>query len=196
MSKKLLPIIFLMIAGFGLQGQGTLKLTRFDFSVGVFPYQGSPFIINPIVGPFYVLLNSESSKQLSPAFFLSMSFYEDDEIELGMDFGYHPEYIPSLGEDFSGLPEPDHEMSAIMLMPTVRINWLRPEAGGLEFYSGAGAGFSLVREGAPVNISYPDFAWHFNALGLRFGKEFGGFLEFGLGSRGLIQAGLSYRPEP
>ena len=34
---------------------------------------------------------------------------------------------------------------------------------------------------------------HFTPIGMRFGKEFGGFLEFGYGYKGILNAGFSYR---
>jgi hypothetical protein len=44
-----------------------------------------------------------------------------------------------------------------------------------------------------VTTSYSVMAWHYSPIGIRVGGRIAGFLEFGLGYRGVISGGLSYK---
>jgi len=46
-------------------------------------------------------------------------------------------------------------------------------------------------ESSTDNISLPNF--HLTGVGLRVGKSFGGFAEFGFGYKGIVNMGLSYQ---
>jgi len=72
--------------------------------------------------------------------------------------------------------------------------------GPIQVYSGVGLGFTYATEefapaaestltGKTDNIS--NIAYQINAVGVRLGKKYGGFIEFGYGYKGLINAGFS-----
>ena len=70
-----------------------------------------------------------------------------------------------------------------------------------QLYGYLGLGVTIVsfanatfNDGTNPNISrLPYVNAHFTPIGMRFGKEFGGFLEFGYGYKGILNAGISYR---
>jgi len=64
-------------------------------------------------------------------------------------------------------------------------------------YSGVDVGFFINREIYKSNTKIERrndgfFAFQLNAVGARFGNKFGGHIEFGFGSKGLLNIGLSY----
>lgn len=70
----------------------------------------------------------------------------------------------------------------------------------VQLYSGAGIGYSFGNETLtpPVDSSKPNssgsinrIAWQINAIGIRIGNSIAGFVEFGYGYKGIINAGLS-----
>jgi hypothetical protein len=66
-------------------------------------------------------------------------------------------------------------------------------------YSGAGIGLTvdLSNMEAPGNVKESKreilFAWQVTFIGIRFGRELGGFLEFGFGTNSIITAGINYQ---
>ena len=68
----------------------------------------------------------------------------------------------------------------------------------LKVYSGVGMGVTVdLNEATFEGTTQKDRkilpAGQLTFIGIRFGKAFGGFLEFGVGSNGIMQGGLSYR---
>ena len=68
----------------------------------------------------------------------------------------------------------------------------------IRMYSGIGIGLTIDFGKATVNgeSTSERKLWpggELTLMGLRFGRAFGGFLEFGFGSYGILNAGLSYK---
>lgn len=146
-------------------------------------------------------------KNVRGTYFLGVSFYSSDIVELSLAFGYQHDvitneirmydtsefYQSSLGYSI------DHskDINYYTLIPEIRFNWIRTNDDLFEFYSTLCLGLTVVSERHPENPAlnefYPLPGFHINALGMRFGNKFGGFIEFGVGTKGLINAGLSYR---
>ena len=89
----------------------------------------------------------------------------------------------------------------ITVMPSVKFNWLRKKNFGM--YSALSAGLmfaSISVDGAAKNAD-PDakdetitnFMFQATALGLEFGGSIRGFIEAGVGEKGLLCAGLRYK---
>ena len=80
-----------------------------------------------------------------------------------------------------------------------KFNYIAKPAFQLYGYLGFGAtvvtfGKAIFDNGSEAEISrVPYFNMHVTPLGVRFGKEFGGFVEFGYGYKGILNGGLSYR---
>jgi len=72
-----------------------------------------------------------------------------------------------------------------------------------QLYGYFGLGMTVVKFGKvnkfangeqpEVDNRLPHINAHFTPIGMRFGKDFGGFVEFGYGYKGIINAGFSYR---
>lgn len=71
-------------------------------------------------------------------------------------------------------------------------NWSNPE-NKLKLYSGAGVGavFTSFKEGA-TDSSDVIFAFNVSPIGISYGEKFGVFLETNVGTKGLLQGGISY----
>jgi len=72
----------------------------------------------------------------------------------------------------------------------------------VQIYSGVGIGYTFGNETfTPESIhqnqnntgTINSFAWQINAIGIRVGKAFGGFVEFGYGYKGIVNFGLSFQ---
>ncbi|NCA75524.1 MAG: hypothetical protein EOM90_04250 [Alphaproteobacteria bacterium] len=84
----------------------------------------------------------------------------------------------------------------LSVMPKVNFYYLRK--GIFSMYSGVEAGCALIlwrdRQGqTTVTDGGMSFAFQVNGLGIRIGKEIGGFMEWGFGFRGVVNFGLSAR---
>ena len=80
------------------------------------------------------------------------------------------------------------------VMPRVDFYYLNK--GIFSMYSGVQAGATVIfwqdRLGsANMTDSGVTFAYHVNAFGIRIGKEFGAYMEWGFGFRGVVNAGIS-----
>lgn len=80
------------------------------------------------------------------------------------------------------------------------IKWVKRDF--IQMYTGAGLGISLNKErgeiidtGETDSVLSNHVAFQLNAVGLRLGKSFGGFLELGFGYKGMLNFGLSYQFE-
>jgi len=81
-----------------------------------------------------------------------------------------------------------------------KFNYVAKPAFQLYGYLGLGAtiiNFGSVKtftngDQPKANSSIPHFNAHFTPIGMRFGKDIGGFLEFGYGYKGIFNAGVSY----
>ncbi|HCY41387.1 MAG TPA: hypothetical protein DHV48_08545 [Prolixibacteraceae bacterium] len=69
--------------------------------------------------------------------------------------------------------------------------------GNFNLYSLIGLGFTFVDNNNTPALSVankPDhFGFHLSVIGIRFGKELGGFIELGTGYKGLINFGINYQ---
>ena len=70
-------------------------------------------------------------------------------------------------------------------------DWFQMYSGIAVGYTSQNADFTTGSNIEDGNDSY--FNFQVNAVGLRIGKSFAGFAEFGVGYRGFVSAGLSYQ---
>ena len=130
---------------------------------------------------------------------------------IGVEYYYHISPVVGLGavaayarckaED-EKTHKDDLTESFITVMPSVEFNWLRKKHFGM--YSGLSAGvmFLSVSSNDNAKASDPDakdetlvtFMFQATALGMEFGSEqFRGFVEAGIGEKGVLCAGLRYK---
>ena len=69
-----------------------------------------------------------------------------------------------------------------------------------QLYGSLGLGTTIVtfanatfNDGTNAKLSLAYVNAHFTPIGVRFGKEFGGFVELGYGYKGILNAGVNYR---
>ena len=78
------------------------------------------------------------------------------------------------------------------LLAQASYNWSNPE-NKFKLYSGAGVGavFTSFKEGAN-DSSDVIFAFNVSPIGISYGEKFGVFLETNVGTKGILQGGVSY----
>ena len=99
--------------------------------------------------------------------------------------------------------DPNHKQEVNRYYMTFSIepifNYVAKPSWQLYGYLGLGGtvvNFSNAKfnDGSNVEITrVPYFNVHFTPIGARFGKDFGGFVEFGYGYKGIFNTGISYR---
>lgn len=80
----------------------------------------------------------------------------------------------------------------ISVMPIVRFAWLR--RGIVQLYSGLGLGLAVgYNENLNYNDTTVDAAFDVTFIGLSVGRDLFGYIDIGVGNRGVISAGIGYR---
>lgn len=128
-------------------------------------------------------------------FFLAYARQINSVVSTGLLFGV---------QNFAYTGEQSHPQSTVsandlLLSGIGRVTFSYVNRPAVRIYSGIGIGVTLDFGRATV-YGGKEFterkiwpAGQLTFMGVRFGREFGGFLEFGMGSYGVINAGLSYR---
>lgn len=121
-------------------------------------------------------------------YFGTLSFFRYRKVEVGIGFGYQDGKTPS---------NSDLDVTYYTFLPQTRLNWVTSDDGNFELYSTYAVGVTSVNEDDQStfnqDVSYLVPAFHVNAIGMRFGNTFGGFMELGFGAKGFMSAGLSLR---
>lgn len=207
--KKLIALGLIAISSLPLFSQATeIGFLRAEVSIGVFSlndeyivsFENNPNVYFYDPNPDFLWAISDNS---SPAFFADISFFKYKKLEIAVNVGYqslstdkafYGNYDPNTGL----YPTETVNIDVFSFMPEVRMNWITSADNKFEMYSGASFGLNFINEDHSVNTSenqtYKQPTIHINGLGLRFGDKFGGFIELGVGARGFMSCGLSYRP--
>lgn len=140
-------------------------------------------------------------KNATGTYFLGVSFFRYKKIEVGISAGYQKAYIsnpiydydPNTGQNI----EDDLDVTYLTFIPNVRLNWVSSDDNKFEMYSSFGLGLTSVKEDYDIlnarDESYFIPAFDITGFGIRLGDKFGGFMEVGFGTKGLMRAGLSLR---
>lgn len=197
---KAIALVLISLCTTGhLAAQGKVSLVRVESSIGYFTTQDQALAEDnttissaPGVGISY--------EGAQPSFFVGLGFYSHKKLEIGMEAGYqysstdNARYVGQSGQ----ILNESISVSSFIVTPKVRMNWIRSEDDIFEFYSSLNVGLAFSDYQYSIrteeNGSYPQPTGHLCAGGLRFGKKFGGFFEIGIGNKGLMNFGLSYRP--
>ncbi len=207
--KKIFALSLFAISTLPVLAQSTeIGFIRAEVSAGVFSTNDTyitKFEYDP-TGYYYDPSSDflwEISDNSTLVFFADISFFKYKRMEVGVNLGY--QQLSSNKAPY-GNPDPNTGVFPIenvtidifSFMPELRINWIASDDGKFEMYSGASFGLNFINEKHSMNtyenVSYKQPAIHVNGLGLRFGDKFAGFIELGVGARGLMSCGLSYRP--
>ena len=130
---------------------------------------------------------------------------------IGVEYYYNVSPVVGLGAvaAYAGCKAEDDKThkedlteSFITVMPSVKFNWLRKKHFGMYSALSAGAMFASVKCNDNAKASDPNakdetvtvFMFQATALGAEFGGEqFRGFVEAGVGEKGVLCAGLRYK---
>lgn len=193
--KRLLkPVLFLTLAAFVLTTAGFGQTRRHDLSLsyGVLSIDQLADVFTDVV-TIVVTLGTFSKRdvQYTGVPFLSYHTSRNDRFGFGAAFGgYNSSGLLRVGDSDVG------EFRERNLMGAVELDYRWVMKPGFQLYSGVGFGVRY-RRGTyttgemtdTVNKALPTF--HLNALGMRFGRTVGFFIEVGGGYKGALNAGLS-----
>ena len=130
---------------------------------------------------------------------------------IGVEYYYNVSPVVGLGAvaAYAGCKAEDDKThkedlteSFITVMPSVKFNWLRKKNFGMYSALSAGAMFASVKCNDNAKAADPNakdetvtvFMFQATALGAEFGGEqFRGFVEAGVGEKGVLCAGLRYK---
>jgi len=164
------------------------------------------------VGVFY---GFESASNVFSVFTSMISAAAGDKSSfwgpIGAEYYYHISPVVGLGAvaAYAGCKAEDEKTrkddlteTFITVMPSVKFNWLRKKNFGM--YSSLSAGVMFVSVSCNDNAKAADpkakdetltsFMFQATPLGMEFGSEqFRGFVEAGIGEKGVLCAGLRYK---
>lgn len=134
-------------------------------------------------------------------YFLDLSFYRYKSIELGIGLGLQTPQPKRESDVINEVYIDDNtvDVTYVTVLPQIRFNWIQSDDSMFEMYSSLGLGITITDADYSDAIfpgrdeTFPLPAAHATWIGMRFGGNFGGFIELGLGTKGLIAAGVSYR---
>lgn len=210
--KKLFPLlmVFLMMSIFTFgqdkdlssppPSKNTQTLLQNDFYVG---YGGfSVFYFTGINAGSFDLIrtNNLSDEQSAGTFFLGYQRSLNSVISTGFLFGYQNFHRTGLGYVYLS---DDNTPQAItvnndLIMGIARVTFTYLNKPVIRMYSGVGIGLTINLSSVKLNGQTDHDrkllpGGQLTLMGLRFGRAFGGFVEFGIGTYGILNAGLSYK---
>ena len=129
---------------------------------------------------------------------------------VGVEYYYHvtpvvavgavAEYASCKAEDEKSKTK-DLSETFITVMPSVKFNWLRKKSFGMYSALSAGVMFASISVKGDAKTQDADakdetltlFMFQATALGVEFGSNIRGFVEAGVGEKGLLCAGVRYK---
>lgn len=193
--KKLLLLLFL--AAFSLSFQAKAQNNEIRANLGLLTTSdvGNFFgdlIISTISIGGYTTNNSTSIGALGAEYW----HFQSDRFKIGGLFSYQ-----AIDKEvfFTGNKVGDITDNYFTFLPQISYEYVQAE--WVQLYSGVGIGLTIWQQQLTSDdpkLSGEDatelmFNFHLNAIGLRVGKALGASLELGVGAKGIINAGLSYR---
>ncbi|MGA2824171.1 MAG: hypothetical protein ABSE72_11665, partial [Bacteroidales bacterium] len=138
-----------------------------------------------------------SDDQSAGCFFIGYNRLLNKVVSTGFMFGYQnfhrrgTGYLSSLSNNVPVTVNDD------LLMGMARVTFCYLNKRFVRMYSGVGIGITIdlgTEKGSGESSSDRNLlpGGQITLMGLRFGRAFGGFVEFGFGTYGILNAGLSY----
>lgn len=188
--KKIIVTMCVALLSMGAQAQ------ECKHEVGVFYGVGSASNVLSVITSSISAAAGDQSSFWGP---IGVEYYY--HISPGVALGGVAEYASCKAEDEKTRKD-DLTESFITIMPSVKFNWLRKKNFGM--YSALSAGVMFCSISCNDNAKQSDpkakdetltaFMFQATALGAEFGGEqFRGFVEAGIGEKGLLCAGLRYK---
>lgn len=128
---------------------------------------------------------------------LRYTYQFSDRFRAGLDAGYLKMDRTLVEKDKSDNPTVyKSNQHVIVVMPTAEFSYIKTSF--INFYGSASAGGMLIATPDQPKEKIKggtdmSFAFQVNPLGLRIGKQFGGFAELGFGHKGIATVGISYQ---
>ena len=178
-------------------GYGALSVFYFTGRMkhsGDYPTESSLYNNNSASG------NSFTEPQSAGTIYLGFARSLNKVVSVGFMFGYQNfhytgkgRYISNGNDSLLSLTADDRLVTGI-----ARVTFCYLSKPYVRMYSGIGIGLTIDFGKATVNgeVTTERKLWpggQLTLMGLRVGRAFGGFLEFGFGSYGIVNAGLSYK---
>lgn len=164
------------------KGKGELSAT-----VGIYPVE------DIVTATFLVILGDlfdahEGRDPSNPVFFLTYKYHVSERFAIGGTTGYNHDSKSWDHYNYDGWRQRT-------LTSAVEGTMYWAKRPGFDFYSTAGAGL-FFRERAYYETQKKTDAgpaMYIAPVGMRFGKDFGCFMEMGYGYKGILNAGLNFR---
>jgi hypothetical protein len=144
--------------------------------------------------------NTDYTEPTSPGtFYLGFARSLNKVISVGFMFGYQDiKYTETFKKDYTDTTEYKINASDQLLTGIARVTFCYLNKPSIRMYSGIGIGITIDfgKASGDVDTKTERKLWpggQLTLMGLRFGRAFGGFVEFGFGSYGIVNAGLSYK---
>ena len=191
MKKFLMMVAVAMMTVVNVNAQDDLKN-----EIGVFYGTGSASNLFSVYTSAFAAAAGDQSSFWGP---IGVEYYYHVTPAVGL--GAVAAYASCKAED-EKTHKDDLSEKFITVMPSVKFNWLRKKNFGM--YSGLSAGVMFLSVSPNDNAKAADsdaksetlvsFMFQATALGAEFGSEtFRGFVEAGLGEKGVLCAGLRYK---
>ena len=132
--------------------------------------------------------------------FVSYEFYPLKWMSTGVGFGLdysHGDLIDKDNGDEEGVVVGNFKRSAYSIVYEHAFRYINKPV--FQMYSGFAIGYTIKNINYEMNTGEKEssdanhMAFQFNAVGFRFGKQIGGFFEFGYGYKGIFNGGISAR---
>lgn len=149
----------------------------------------------------YYYYNTDYTQPTSPGtFYLGFARSLNKVISVGFMFGYQDlKYTETYTNDiYNDTTEYKIHADDQLLTGIARVTFCYLDKPTIRMYSGIGIGVTIDfgKAWGDVDTKTERRLWpggQLTLMGLRFGRAFGGFVEFGFGSYGILNAGLSYK---
>lgn len=164
---------------------------RIDYS------DATPLVIADVFTNAFVSVISGSESSNEKAFGMLSVGYRyavSNRFSLGADLSYANASSDMKNKSTNQITH--RKSNFYMVLPTAKYSYVK--RGIIDFYGTVASGAILAKgsdrtDQAKITTNEVIFAFQVNPLGLRIGKDWGGFLEVGYGFKGIVALGASYR---
>jgi len=196
--KKALFILVILIATSGIKAQSyyhsydhhDLLVSYGLFLPDQFKNVNSKMLDDLFPQQLYVRDNYQSYGAL---FFTYHYIFKNNVTVLGFSFG-----LSNSTSKIYNVGQYEGELSRKFYTGAIDWAYRYYNRGPIQLYSGLGLGFTFGKETFTPNEvvqsstgNKSSIAYQINAFGIRIGKKFGGFIEFGYGYKGIVNLGFS-----